>query len=299
MARGSRGSRGARVPVGVAAAAFVVLCGPVRALDLAPLWDFNDPAGSEQRFRDALPTATGDDALILQTQIARTWGLRGDFPKAREILRAVEPQLAFASAEARARHALEVGRSYASAAHPAQSVDADAKERARAAFLAAHDLALNGKLDALAIDALHMMAFVDTAPEQQLRWDQRALDIATESSQPAAKRWEAALRNNIGHALYQQRRYDAALAEFRRAVALRERGGDAEALRIARWTEAWTLRALDRVDDAIAIQTRLESEYAAAGAPNRDVFEELELLYRAKGDGERAARYAERKTTAR
>jgi tetratricopeptide (TPR) repeat protein len=143
------------------------------------------------------------------------------------------------------------------------------------------------------------MAFVDTAPEQQLRWDERALEIATGSSQPAAKRWEASLRNNIGLALYQQRRYEAALAEFRRAVALRERGGDAEALRIARWSEAWTLRALDRVDDAIAIQTRLEAEYAAAGAPSREVFEELELLYRAKGDSEKAARYAERKTTAR
>ena len=298
MAIGAGRARGT-LRSGGAALAFVVLQAPAQAIDLAPLWDFNDPAGSEQRFRDALPTATRDDALILQTQIARTYGLRGDFPKAREILREVEPQLAFAGAEARARHALELGRSHASAAHPAQSVDADAKERARAAFLAAHDLALNGKLDALAIDALHMMAFVDTAPEQQLRWDQRALDIATESSQPAAKRWEATLRNNIGHALYRQRRYDAALAEFRRAVALRERGGDAEALRSARWTEAWTLRALDRIDDAIAIQTRLETEYAAAGAPSRDVFEELELLYRAKGDSEKAARYAERKTTAR
>ena len=291
--------RSAGVCAGVATAILLALCGPAEAIDLAPLWDFNDPAASEQRFRDALPTATSDDALILQTQIARTWGLRGDFAKAREILRSVEPQLAFASAEARARHALEVGRSYVSATHPAQSVDADAKERARAAFLAAHDLALSGKLDALAIDALHMMAFVDTAPEQQMRWDQRALEIATESSQPAARRWEASLRNNIGHALYRQRRYDAALAEFRRAVALRERGGDAEALRIALWTEAWTLRALDRIDEAIAIQTRLEGEYVAAGAPSREVFEDLELLYRANGDSEKAARYAERKTKGR
>jgi hypothetical protein len=83
--------------------------------------EFQRSAGSEQRFRDALATSTGDDALILQTQIARTYGLRNDFPKAREILRGIEPELAFAGAEARARHALETGRTYASAAHPAAS----------------------------------------------------------------------------------------------------------------------------------------------------------------------------------
>jgi tetratricopeptide (TPR) repeat protein len=271
---------------------------PVRALDLTPLWSFSDPAGSEQRFREALATATGDDALILRTQIARTYGLRYDFPKAREILRGLEPELAFAGAEARARHALEVGRTYASAAHPAASVDDDAKARARSAFLAAHDLARTGQLDGLAIDALHMMAFVDTAPDQQLRWGRRGLEIAIESSQPAATRWEPSLRSNIGYSLYQLGRYEEALAEFRRAVVLREKGGDAGALRDARWMEAWTLRALKRVDEAIAIQTRLETEYAAAGTPNHDVFEELELLYRTKGDGAQANRYAERKAAA-
>ena len=42
------------------------------ALDLAPLWDFSQPAISEQRFRDRLDGASRDDALILQTQSART-----------------------------------------------------------------------------------------------------------------------------------------------------------------------------------------------------------------------------------
>ena len=279
-------------------AAVFALNAPARAIDLAPLWNFSDVPGSEQRFRDALATTTGDDALILQTQIARTYGLRNDFPKAREILHGIEPQLAFAGAEARARHALELGRTYASAAHPAASIEDEAKTRARAAFLAAHDLAKTGQLDGLAIDALHMMAFVDTKPDQQLRWGERALEIAIESTQPAAKRWEPSLRNNIGYAPHELGRYDEALAEFRRAVVLREKSGDAAALRDARWMEAWTLRALKRVDDAIAIQTKLETEYASSGTTNRGVFEELELLYRAKGDAAMAGRYAERKDAA-
>ncbi|MEO6744127.1 MAG: tetratricopeptide repeat protein [Caldimonas sp.] len=286
------------VRCGFVVAAVFALNAPARAIDLAPLWNFSDVPGSEQRFRDALATTTGDDALILQTQIARTYGLRNDFPKAREILRGIEPQLAFAGAEARARHALELGRTYASAAHPAASIDDEAKTRARAAFLAAHDLAKTGQLDGLAIDALHMMAFVDTAPDQQLRWGERALEIAIESTQPAAKRWEPSLRNNIGYALHELGRYDEALAEFRRAVVLREKGGDAAALRDARWMEAWTLRALKRIEEAIAIQTKLETEYATSGTTNRDVFEELELLYRAKGDASMARRYAERKDAA-
>ncbi len=286
------------VRCGFVVAAVFALNAPARAIDLAPLWNFSDVPGSEQRFRDALATTSGDDALILQTQIARTYGLRNDFPKAREILHGIEPQLAFAGAEARARHALELGRTYASAAHPAAAIDDEAKTRARAAFLAAHDLAKTGQLDGLAIDALHMMAFVDTKPDQQLRWGERALEIAVESTQPAAKRWEPSLRNNIGYALHELGRYDEALAEFRRAVVLREKSGDAAALRDARWMEAWTLRALKRVDDAIAIQTKLETEYASSGTTNRGVFEELELLYRAKGDAAMAGRYAERKDAA-
>ena len=42
------------------------------AIDINALWDFSKPALSEERFRAALATAQGDDALILKTQIART-----------------------------------------------------------------------------------------------------------------------------------------------------------------------------------------------------------------------------------
>ena len=110
--------------------------------------------------------------------------------------------------------------------------------------------------------------------------------------------WEASLRNNIGYALYQLGRYDEALDQFRQAVVLREKGEDAEAKRVAHWMVAWTLRALKRNDEALAIQSRLEREREAAGAPSAYVFEELELLYRAKGDGARADHHAELKKAA-
>ena len=268
------------------------------AIDLNPLWNFDDPLQSEQRFRAALATATGDDAIILQTQIARSYGLRGDFAKAREILKDLEAQLPSAGAEARARHSLELGRTYASATHPPETQTSDAKERAREAYQRAYEVARRGELDGLAVDALHMLAFVDTEPADQLKWAQQALAIAQASSQPAAKRWEASLRNNIGYALYQLDRYNEALDQFKQAVVLRERGDDVQATRIAHWMVGWTLRALNRTDEALEIQLRLEREREAAGAPSPYVFEELELLYRTKGDRERADHYAELKKAA-
>lgn len=77
------------------AAIFVLLSATTTtmAIDLEALWDFSRPELSQQRFQAALETATGDEALILQTQIARTHGLRKDFSKAREILNSVEQDL--------------------------------------------------------------------------------------------------------------------------------------------------------------------------------------------------------------
>jgi len=263
------------------------------AIDLVPLWDFNNPEVSEQRFRAASTTATGDDALILETQIARTYGLRKDFAQARRILDAIADRVTSAGPEARTRYALELGRTYASAAHPPESQTAEARARARGAYESALRSAKEAHLDGLAIDAIHMLAFVDTAPSDQLKWGREALAVVEASSQPEAKRWEASIRNNIGYALHQLGRFDEALTQFRQAVVLRERGSDAEATRSAHWMVAWTLRALGKTDEALAIQLRLERECDAAGAPDRHVYEELELLYRARGDEALAKRYAE------
>jgi len=265
------------------------------AIDLASLSDFSKPELSEQRFRAALATASTDDALILQTQIARTYGLRRDFARAQEILGSIEPQIRTASAEARVYHALEYGRTLASATHPPESQTSEVKELARSAYLRAFELAKAERLDGLAVDALHMLAFVDTAPLDQLKWGQEALAMVGASPQSAAKKWEASLRNNVGYALHQLARYDEALVQFRQAVVLRERAEDAEATRVAHWMVAWTLRALNRIDEALEIQLRLERECDAAGAPDPYVFDELEILYRGRGDDDRARQYSDRR----
>ena len=268
------------------------------AIDLTALWDFGHPDVSEQRFRSALQHASGDDALILQTQIARTYGLRRDFGGARGVLREIEPQIPTAGAEARARYHLEWGRTLASAAHSAEQMPPSAQAEARRSYETALAIAREAHLDALAIDAIHMFAFLDTSPADQLRWGQAALELVQASQQADAKRWEASIRNNIGYALHQLGRYEEALTQFRQAVTLREQGTNAQATRVAHWMVGWTLRSLGRIDEALEIQLRLERECDEAGAPDPEVFEELEALYRAKSDAARAEHYAQRKRAA-
>lgn len=271
---------------------------PVLALDLQALWEFGNPALSEQRFQAALVGATGDTVLILQTQIARTYGLRKDFAQARQRLATLAGVIEQAGPEARARYALELGRAFASAKHDPQSLTSEVRDQARGYFQAALDTARSAQLDALAIDAIHMFAFLDTAPADQLKWGEAALAVVMQSSQNDARRWEPSVRNNIGYALHQLGRYDEALVQFEQALALRERAGDDAATRVARWMVGWTLRSLQRLDEALALQLRLEAECEAVAAPDPYVFEELEALYQAKGDAERAAHYAKRKAQA-
>ena len=130
------------------------------------------------------------------------------------------------------------------------------------------DEARAARLDNLAIDAIHMFAFIDTAPAEQLEWGRQALAVVEASTQPAAKRWEASIRNNIGYALHQLGRYEEALQQFRLALELRERGTDADATRAAHWMIAWTLRAMGKAEEALQIQLRLEREADAAGRPD-------------------------------
>jgi tetratricopeptide (TPR) repeat protein len=264
------------------------------AIDLNPLWDFSKPALSEERFRAALVTATGDDALILKTQIARTHGLRRDFVRARQILAEVQPAIAQAGAEAQARYWLELGRSWASATHEPAELTPEAKAQARDAYDRALAIAKAAGLDGLAIDTVHMSAFIDTAPADGIKWADEGLAIARASTQPAAKNWEASLRQNRGYALMQLKRYDEALADFKLSLAAREQQGRPGGIRIAHWFIAKTLRLQGRFDEAREIQLRLEREWDAAGEPDPYVFEELEAIYTAQGHAERAAHYAAR-----
>lgn len=152
-------------------------------------------------------------------------------------------------------------------------------------------MASKTRLDFLAIDALHMMPMVDSDPELQLQWNEKAVVTMERSDQPDAKGWEASLRNNIGYARHLKGEYGAALLQFRLSRAAHESKGRVRNVRIADWMIAWTLRAQKQYTQALAIQLDLERAWEAAGEPDPYVYEELQHLYRALGDEPRAQQY--------
>jgi len=254
---------------------------PARAaVDVDALWNFADPAASEARFREALGSATGDDALVLRTQIARTFGLRGRFDDAHRELDAIEPALAAAGMEPRVRAWLERGRTLRSAGKPLEG---------RPLFMRAYVTADAARLERLAADALHMIALAEPALDERIAWNRRTIDYARRATDARAQGWQAAALNNIGSDLREAGRLEESLAAFREAQAAYERIGRAQSLFVARWQVGNVLRLLGRTDEALAMQTVLERDMVAAGAPDPYVYDELALLQAARGQADAAA----------
>lgn len=254
---------------------------------LDSLWNFSDPAASEAAFRRELGGDPQADAQ-LTTQIARTYGLRGDFDTARTLLAPLAQGLEGRPAVVQALYWLEWGRAHASTAHPSPLSD-DQRALARQAYEAC--LAVSSGLDSLAVDALHMMAVVDPAPEDQEAWTRKALDRAEASSQPAARAWRGALRNNLGYALHLAGKYSEAIEQFQLSRQAYLERSQAAQVRIADWMIAWTLRVMGEADQALAAQLRLEKDCDAAGEPDPYVYDELQTLYTARGNAAEAERY--------
>ena len=245
--------------------------------DPTPLWDFDDAAGSEQRLRAAAEAESGGDRLVLLTQVARALGLQDRFEEGHATLdqllaeRRLMVQLDEASArdlEVGIRIELERGRLFRSAGEP---------DVARSCFEAAITGARRGAKDALLVDALHMAALV-SAPDKQGTILAEALQVSQASTDPAARRWEASLLNNLGMTHADAGEWEPALAVFEQALAARRVTGRPGDVRIARWMVAWALRNLGRTGEALAIQRELKAELLAAGAADPYVDEELELL---------------------
>jgi len=239
------------------------------ASEILTLWDFADPAESERRFRALLERVEGDSeaAAIVRTQVARAQGLQRRFEDAHATLDAAETMPATRGARVAVRLALERGRIFRSSGDP---------EKARPFFAAAFDRAGEAGEDALAVDAAHMIALVETDPALQATWNERALAMAEGSTDPLARRWRASLLNNMGWTRFGEGRFDEALDLFTRALAAREELGDAESIRVARWCVARAMRSVGRVEEALSAQRALHDAIVEATLPpDGFVFEEI------------------------
>jgi tetratricopeptide (TPR) repeat protein len=248
---------------------------PLERLD--DLWDFGDPAASERRFTALLVRAQGESGgrYVAETlsQVARAQGLQGRFADADRTLVDAEAALGADDDRARVRILLERGRVANSAGRG---------DRGSGEFLAAWELARASAEDALAVDAAHMLGIVEPSA-RAWEWNERAMELARSSPDPAAQRWVASVANNMAWAKHDAGAYEEALELFSLALVERERQDDPGRTRIARWSVARCLRSLGRTEDALAEQQSLSDELEALGETDEYVTEEIAECLRALG----------------
>jgi tetratricopeptide (TPR) repeat protein len=238
-------------------------------LNFDALWDYHNPAKTEQLFLEVLPVAQndGDDDYLAQllTQISRTQGLQRKFDVAHQTLDEVKELLCEKTPIAQIRYLLERGRVYNSS----QKAD-----EARLLFKQAWDVARQNSEDYYAVDAAHMLGICETGDES-LWWNERAMEVAEASNHPRAKGWLGSLYNNTGWTYHDMGNYERALTLFEKGLAWREERHDTIATQIAKWTVARTLRSMGRVEEALEKQRVLHEENKAMDRPDPYVSEEM------------------------
>lgn len=205
-------------------------------LDLESIWNWDDPAASEKKFRE-LPASAE-----VQTQIARAQGLQRKFDEAHKTLDGIVTNTPLVEV----RYLLERGRVFNSSGKP---------DQARPLFLAAWEKAQAGHLDNYAVDAAHMLGILDG-----LEWNEKALAFAEKSSDPKAQGWIGSLLNNIGWTYYDKGEYAKALAAFERDLKWFEERKKDEPARIARYSIGKTYRAMGRLEEALGLQQKLKPD---------------------------------------
>lgn len=242
------------------------------------LWNYNNPAETEIKFREALKTIFPEKDfsayLQLQTQIARTCSLRMMFDEAHQTLNEVEKILPAENEVAHVRYYLERGRTFNSSGKKAE---------AKTEFEKAKQVAEKLHEDFYALDALHMLAIV-APPDEAAKLNEEAILLAEESKQEHAKNWLGALYNNLGWSYFDKGDYEKALSIFLRALQWREEKKSVTEIFIAKWCVARTLRALHKLDDALKIQLSLLEEMIANNTPDGFVYEELGEIYHLRNE---------------
>ncbi|NQV50497.1 MAG: hypothetical protein HQ507_08365 [Candidatus Marinimicrobia bacterium] len=242
------------------------------------LWNYNDPAATEIKFRDYLADSnaglTQSDKLELRSQIARTLGLQQKYDEAHLVLDNVEAELNADFQIATLRYLLERGRVFNSAGKQIESIPF---------FLKAWELGQEFGADFFAVDAAHMLGIAEASPEQ-LAWNEKAMELAENSEDSRAKGWLGSLYNNIGWTQHDLGNYEKALVLFEKGLAWQESNSKVRETQIAKWTVARTQRSLGNIDLSLKLQLELEQEILESGsAEDGYVSEEIAECLSLKG----------------
>ena len=215
------------------------------------LWNYEDPAGTERKFRELLPhvreSGPPGSAEELLTQIARTQGLQQKYTEALATLDGVDAAIPPDMTVVRVRSRLERGRVLNSSGKPEESLSI---------FSDALRLAQQANLEFYAVDAAHMLG-IAAKGEESLKWNAEAIRLAEAAKDPKAHRWLGALYNNTGWTYFDMGRYQQALDLFERHLEYRKETGDKVQIGIARWSIAKVYRHLGRVEESLKLQLEL------------------------------------------
>lgn len=204
---------------------------------LDELWDFEDPAGSEQRFavQEVAESHTDSERAELITQRARALALQRRFEDGHALLDSLG---APSDAVIRTRVALETGRLLNSAGRATEAV----RE-----FEIAARTAETADLLFLQIDALHMLAIADETRSSE--WAAQAIDLALAAPDDRTRRWLVSLHNNLGWWHFDRGRLNEALDNFRQAQEWAERVGNEQ-------QRVWAREAVEECVAAMAARDK-------------------------------------------
>ena len=253
------------------------------------MWDYNDPAGTESKFRELLPRArqSSDPTYTaeLLTQIARTQGLQQKFAEAHATLDEVDATLTPEMKSAKVRSLLERGRVLNSSGKAKDSVSL---------FVEALLLAQAVNLENYAVDSAHMLGVAEKGQES-LKWNHEAMRIAESASDPRARRWLGPLYNNTAWTHFDLGEYAEALKLFERDIEFRKQTATNTEVGIARWSAAKMHRHLGRAEESLKLQMELLNDpdrqnNDAEGYTREEIGECLLLLKRSAEAGPHFAR---------
>ncbi|OQR92053.1 hypothetical protein THRCLA_08800 [Thraustotheca clavata] len=129
--------------------------------------------------------------------------------------------------------------------------------------------------DDLVIDVLHLLALLQDNPKENITWNLRAYAMAKKSQHANAIKWISIIGDNLGWVCLEVGEVEASIKYFQMALEAREKLGDAECIRLAKWMVARAMRSNKLHKEAIAALKELESEYKSLGKVDGYVCEEI------------------------
>jgi tetratricopeptide (TPR) repeat protein len=112
-------------------------------------------------------------------------------------------------------------------------------------------------------------------PDVAWEWNERAMELARISADPAARSWVGSLANNMGWSRHEAGDVNGAIGLFEQSRDAFLADGRVDRARVARWSIARCLRSRGDVEEALDAQQTLLAELDALGETDGYVLEEV------------------------